>query len=202
MVYLLDLIICGAFIAQYFVLMENSATKCAADRVVSEFTAIEAIIFVVISFMILCGRLGWAQRYTNSPGNLVWAPLMLAYSWNNPFPTPLIIIGVIQALISLASFFFNIITCGGPTTKTKKVLIAVWIISLLLMIGCEVYAVLFYLGLKEMTAYKDIQAKKTLAIFIVVNFFDLLFWVWGLKSLSYENGDPVRGKLYEPDQEN
>ena len=27
----------------------------------------------------------------------------------------------------------------------------------------------------------------------------MLFWLWGLKTLNYENGDPVRGQLFEPE---
>lgn len=112
----------------------------------------------------------------------------------------MMIIGIVAGVISLLTFFVNLVTCSGPTTKTKKLLVGVWILCLILMIGCEIYAVITYLTVGEVTEFKDVQAKKTLAVFIVVNLLDLLFWIWGFSTLNYENGDPVRGQLFEPEE--
>jgi hypothetical protein len=38
----------------------------------------------------------------------------------------------------------------------------------------------------------DIYAKKTLFVFIGVNALDILFWIWGMKTLDYEKGDNIR----------
>ena len=124
---------------------------------------------------------------------------MLGFVWSDKFHLPMLLIGIAQGVISMITLFTNLVTCSGPTVRTKKLLMGGWIFGLLLMVGCEVYAILTYLQVGKMTDYKDIKAKKTLAIFIVVNVLDLLFWLWGLKTLGYENGDPVRGQLYEPD---
>ena len=135
--YLLDLLICAAFIAQYFILKGNSKiTQCAATRAFSEFSALSAAIFAVLSLVILIAPLGWAQRYTNSPGTIAWVPLMLGYMWSSKLSLPMLIVGIAQAVISGLSLLVNLVTCSGPTTKTKKASIAVWIICLLIMMGC------------------------------------------------------------------
>ena len=200
--YVLDLLMCGALIAQYFILKsDTNANLCAADRAFSEFSSLTAAIFVIISFLVLIAPLGWAQRYTNSPGNLAWVPIMLGYIWSGKLKLPMLIIGIAQAVISVLSFIVNLVTCSGPTIKTKKVLVGSWVFCLLVMVGCEIYAILTYLSLGAMSEFNGALGKKFLAIFIVVNVWDLLFWLWGFKTLSYENGDPVRGQIFEPEHD-
>lgn len=53
--------------------------------------------------------------------------------------------------------------------------------------------------LGTLSEFKDILGKKFVAIFIVVSIWDIFFWLWGFKTLSYENGDPVRGEIFEPE---
>ena len=195
-IFLIDLILCAALIAQYFIVKSNNSNLCAPNKAFSEFTSLTSVINAILSFVILIAPLGWAQRYTNSPGNLAWVPIMLGYAWSGKLSPVMLIIGIVQALISGLSFIVNLITCSGPSTTTKKLLVGSWILCILLMIGCEVYAVLTYLGVGKLSEYKDILGKKFLAIFIAVNIWDLFFWLWGLKTLSYENGDPVRGQIF------
>jgi hypothetical protein len=33
-------------------------------------------------------------------------------------------------------------------------------------------------------------------VFIAVNVFDFIFWIWGLRTLSHENGDRIRDALF------
>lgn len=128
---------CAALIAQYFIIKLHSKTStCAADRVFSEFASLEAVIAVIISFVILFGQLAWAQRYTNAPGNLAWAPLMLGYVWGSQFSTPMMIIGVVMAFVSLITFFVHMANCSGTSVTCKKIIVGEWIFTLLLMIGC------------------------------------------------------------------
>lgn len=146
--YLVDLLLCGALIAQYFIIKSSNKSEfCAADRAFSEFSSLTSAIYVIISLLILVAPLGWAQRYTNSPGNLAWVPIMLGYLWSDKLRLVMLIIGIAQAVISVLSFVVNLITCSGPTTKTNKLIVGSWILCLLIMVGCEVYAVLTYLNL-------------------------------------------------------
>lgn len=109
---------------------------CAPNKAFSEFTSLTAVINVILSFVILIAPLGWAQRYTNSPGNLAWIPIMLGYLWSGKLSPVMLIIGIIQAVISGLSFIVNLITCSGPSIATKKLLVGVWILCIILMIGC------------------------------------------------------------------
>ena len=53
-------------------------------------------------------------------------------------------------------------------------------------------AVYKYIISRNVTEYIDVLAKKTLVVFIAVNALDILFWLWGMKTLDYEKGDQVR----------
>lgn len=104
------------------------------------------MIAVVISIVILCSKLGWGQRYSNHPGNLVWPALFFMMDWTQPFALPMEIIGLVNAFISFTSILVNLIACGGISTTVKRVIVFQWVFGLILMVGCEVYAVLTYLG--------------------------------------------------------
>ena len=105
------------------------------------------------------------------------------------------IIGLVNAFISFTSILVNLIACGGISTTVKRVIVFQWVFGLILMVGCEVYAVLTYLG-SESSEFKDEVAVKVLMVFIAVNVFDFIFWIWGLRTLSHENGDRIRDALF------
>jgi hypothetical protein len=52
---------------------------------------------------------------------------------------------------------------------------------------------------KDNQGYHGVLAKSLLMIFIPVNILDLLFWLWGLMTLTYENGDKIRDALMSKD---
>jgi len=142
-------------------------------------------------------RLAWEQRYTNAPGNIVWPPLFLAYHWSSTFNVPMLIIGIVTAIVSVITLFLHLSTLVKTSTLTRKLLIGGWIFGIIALIVLEVLAIIVYLTNQSSSEYIDIHAKKTLAIFIAVNALDILFWIWGFKTLDYEKGDQVRDELFK-----
>ena len=90
-------------------------------------------------------KLQWGQRYSNHPGNVAWCALFLAFGWTDKFHLSMQILGIVNAFITFSSLFVNLIACGGTSTTVKKIIIIQWIIGLLLMLGCEGYAIYLYL---------------------------------------------------------
>ena len=60
----------------------NGFKGCASDKIFYHFSIIETAITLVLVFVTLAMRLVWEQRYTNSPGNLVWPALFLPPAWS------------------------------------------------------------------------------------------------------------------------
>lgn len=60
----------------------------------------------------------------------------------------------------------------------------------------EGLAIYMYIAAGAVTEYKDVHAKRTLGVFILVNALDILFWLWGMKTLDHEKGDQVRDDLF------
>ena len=194
--YFLDLLLIGGTIT-LSVVGYHQYRNCSSNYVIFSFSAIEALIAVVISLLIICCNLSWGQRYSNSPGNIVWAILFLHKVWPGNYYLPLLIIGIAYAAISLSSLFVNFMTCNSLSSMTKKIVYGQWIFSILVMIAAEIYAAIFYFTqAKAPTDFIEDQARKLLAVFIIVNIIDLLFWIWGMKTLAYENGDRVRDDLF------
>ena len=97
------------------------------------------------------------------------------------------ILGIVNAFITFTSLLVNLIACGGTSTTIKKVIIIQWIIGLLLMIGCEGYAIYLYLTSRneDLTNFKDQMVLKVLVLFIAVNLIDFFFWLIGLRTLTH-----------------
>jgi len=77
----------------------------------------------------------------------------------------------------------------------KKCLIVSWVITILLMIVAEVFAVLTYINIREETDFLGMVAQILLEIFIAINLIDLTFWLFGFLTLRHENGDNIRDDL-------
>ena len=114
----------------------------------------------------------------------------------------MLIIGILCLIISLTSFLVNLFAAfQGTTTTMKKIIVVQWIFALLLMVANEVMAIIDYLANtgNDNESYHQILGKTLLAIFIPVNILDILFWLWGLLTLTYENGDKIRDALMAKD---
>ncbi len=61
--------------------------SCANNRILYRFAAVEGIISVVLAIMIVTFPFYWIQRYSNTPGNLVWVILFFGFPWAQAFRT-------------------------------------------------------------------------------------------------------------------
>ncbi len=108
---------------------------CANNKVLERFVLIEMVIAVVLGFMVLILPFHWVQRYTNTPGNLVWVFLFFGYTWTPDYQLPMLVQGVLAIVVSLLSFGVNTFACRGITTTMKKYIVLLWIFTLILMVA-------------------------------------------------------------------
>lgn len=171
--------------------------NCAASKTFYHFSIIESGITIFVCFVVLFMRLAWSQRYSNSPGNLVWPAMFLPFYWTDNFRIYMQIIGIVTAIISVVTFLVNLSTLLKTSTSTRKIVTFGWIFGLILLFLLQALAAYKYLAAgNSLTDYEDVHAKKTLAVFIAVNAIDILFWLWGMKTLDYQKGDHVRDSLF------
>jgi len=95
---------------------------------------ISIIAMVVMSLLILFSSFYWIQRYSNSPGNIVWALMYLLVEWNPAYKTNLIVIGLLGLLVSLVTLGVNTVAAfKGITTMVKKIIVFGWALGLIIM---------------------------------------------------------------------
>ena len=154
------------------------------------------LVIVVINAMILFGPFFWVQRYSNSPGNIVWIFMFFLFSWNPSYSTLMIVIGIITILVSGITLVINIIAgITGITSSIKKAVTFCWATGMILMLINEVIAIATYIQNSKYSSYKDMEAKKVLLLFVILNIVELVFWGFGLYTLKGENGDMVRDSM-------
>ncbi len=83
----------------------------------------------------------------------------------------------------------------GMTTRMKKVLFFQWIGGLILMLICEIIALAMYLNYSDKDSFNEVVAKKLAQTYLPINALDAFFWVYGLLTLAYANGDLIRDTL-------
>lgn len=147
-------------------------------------------------------RLAWGQRYTNAPGNVAWPILFLMYQWGSRFNIFMLIIGIGTAFVSVMTLLVHLFTFFKTSTSTIRALKIGWGIGLAILIALEILAIIIYVTAQGLTNFVDVHAKRTLGIFIIVNALDILFWLWGMKTLDYEKGDEVRDNLFTGKDQN
>lgn len=52
-----------------------------------------------------------------------------------------------------------------------------------------------YLSNSDKESFNDLVAKKLLQTFLPINALDAIFWIYGLLTLAYANGDKIRDIL-------
>lgn len=177
--------------------------ECMQVILLQKWTIFTSSAIILVAMMILICGLYWVQKYTNSPGNLAWAYMFLTVSWADvPHLRYFLLgIGIAYLVISIFTFLININSlCGGITTTSKRCLKCWWIFVIVLMVVFEVIALIGYLGRRSTGEFYDIGANRLLQMFLVGNLIDLLFWLWGLMALRYENGDLIREELIDRNQ--
>lgn len=107
---------------------------CAGNKVIFKFMVIETIAIVIMDMLILFASFFWIQRYSNSPGNIVWVFMFFGGDWNSAYKSVLIILGVISLAICLVTLAANLVAgVYGITKCVKKVIVGCWTVSLILM---------------------------------------------------------------------
>ena len=174
----------------------GQSNVCASNRVTYRFMLIYILAIIVVNGMILFGPFFWVQRYSNSPGNVVWIFMFLLFSWNPAYTTLMTVIAIIAIIISLLTLTINLIVAlTGITTTIKRAVSICWAIGMILMLVNEVIAIAAYIENSKYSSYKDMEAKKVLLFFVILNIVELVFWGFGLYTLRTENGDMVRDSL-------
>lgn len=82
-------------------------------------------------------NLFWVQRYTNCPGNIVWAYMFLTINWGSVGSAKMLLvaIGVAYLLISVVTLIVNTLSfCGGTTTLKRRLLKYWWVIAIVIMV--------------------------------------------------------------------
>lgn len=106
--------------------------------------------YLLITLLVLTLPLLWIQRFTNSPGNLVWPGLFLFFvrQWQGTFDSIMLLIAGLAVIVSALTFIANIFAgFKGTTTGIKKFIKFSWIFDLVLMLVNEGLAVFaFTLG--------------------------------------------------------
>lgn len=169
---------------------------CANNKVFFKFAVAEVIVIVIITLFILFSAFYWVQRFSNSPGNLAWIFMFFGFAWTEQFGSKMTAIGTLCLIVSLITFLANgIAAWKGITTGTKKIVVGFWTVDLLLMFVNEIVAIAVYFQNSDTTSYNDVAAKKLLQTFLAINIIEFLLWIFGLLTLKYENGDPIRDSL-------
>lgn len=141
LIFILDLGIAAAVIG---VMASKGTFNCAANKVYYQFSIIQPIVAIVVCFVILIMRLGWGQRYTNSPGNIVWGPLFLINEWTSGFKLTMLIIGIGACVVSVMILLSNLLNLFKTSTSTRKVGLAAWGFGILILILLEILALVRY----------------------------------------------------------
>jgi hypothetical protein len=134
----------------------GQANVCASNRVTYRFIVIQVITSIVLGSMILFGNFFWVQRYSNSPGNIVWVIMFFSFSWNPNYSTLMIMIGILSLLICLATLGINILAFFiGITSAMKRAIVVCWTVCMIVMLINEVMAIATYMSNSKYQSYQD-----------------------------------------------
>ena len=190
-----DLLLAGIVLVVAFAGFGQS-NVCANNKVFFKFAVAEVIVIVVLTLFILFSAFYWVQRFSNSPGNLAWIFLFFGFAWSEQFGPKMTALGALCLTVSLITLLANAVAAWkGITIGTKKIVVGCWTLDLLLMFVNEVVAIAVYFQNSDTSSYNDVAAKKILQTFLAINVIEFLLWIFGLLTLKYENGDPIRDSL-------
>lgn len=162
----------------------NKYNSCAPTRVLYELFFIETIISLVLFIMVMVAKVSWADRYAHWPGNLAWPILFLKYGFSGAFHIPAIVIGVVYAFISIASFLVNTYLYNSLDLNNNRLLQSQWTLSMILMFGCEILAIVMLVTNSNDGEYWWQYGRKIFVVFAAVNIVDFFFWFYGYRRLS------------------
>lgn len=123
--------------------------NCAVSFFLYQYYLAAASLYTLIVLAILLLPLLWVQRFTNSPGNLIWPVFFLIFTvlWTNSYRWTLLGLALGTLAVSLLTFSVNLFAgCKGITTGVKSLISCSWILDLLLIIGSEAIVCVIYLN--------------------------------------------------------
>jgi hypothetical protein len=132
----------------------------------------------------MVAKVSWADRYAHWPGNIAWPILFLKYGFPGAFSIPAIMIGVVYAFISIASFLLNTYLYNSLDPGKEKMLTGQWSLSMILMLAAEVLAILMLITNSNANEYWWQYGRKIFVVFAAVNIVDFFFWFYGYRKLT------------------
>jgi hypothetical protein len=93
---------------------------------------------IFIGLLVLFFNLFWVQRYTNSPGNIMWAYMFLTINWDNmpAFKQIGLSIGIAYLMISLITLMIHIAAAlNGMSSTMKKMIKYWWVFAIIAMMA-------------------------------------------------------------------
>ena len=114
----------------------NKSYGCAMTNPIYKYYIVAITFTLVVIFMTLFFPFHWIQRYSNSPGNLVW-PFVMVVDW--PWRGNLTYVIMILMLLSVGASLFTFIAnwfamWKGITVFVKKLVVVCWFGGWLLVI--------------------------------------------------------------------
>ena len=105
----------------------GQSNVCASNRVTYRFMLIYVLAIIIMCFLILFGPFFWVQRYSNSPGNIVWILMFFLFGWNPAYRTLMVVIGILALVVSGVTLGINIVAAfTGITSNIKKAITFCW----------------------------------------------------------------------------
>jgi hypothetical protein len=143
-------------------------------------------VYLILSAMAVAMPFYWVQRFTNSPGMVVWSVMLFVYAGRTyKWGTILVVMGILMLLTSILTWVGNGLALGnGVSTTIKKLIVISFIIGLIFTVVAEILGGVGMMSIKPKN-YNSVFLHSLFQMFVFVNGIDLIFWLVGLMSLQY-----------------
>jgi hypothetical protein len=137
----------------------------------------------MLILFIIVGNVFAGERYSQWPGNLVWAILFLKTHFQGGFIPFALIIGIIYAIISFAGFSTNVLKDKISALEGRSVMSAQFWLSIVLMVACEGLALYVLVSSGKTGDYQFSYGRTVFVLFTAVNIIDFIFSFYGYKKI-------------------
>jgi hypothetical protein len=112
------------------------------------------------------------------------------------FTAQIQVVAWITAFISVSTLVINIVSLiTGITPTIKKAILISWISNLVFMVLCILLTLVSFLNNYFLKKYASEILSNVSLKYILASIIDLGMWIWGLLTLTYENGDLIRNVI-------
>jgi hypothetical protein len=142
--------------------------NCSLTSILYPFYLGATVLYTLAVLAVLFLPLLWVQRFTNSPGNLVWPVLFfyVAVFWSQPYRWTLVGVGLGTLAVSLLTFVVNVVAgCKGISTTMKSFIKCAWITDLLLMLAAEGVIAWLYVFSRNNNQFSDFSGNQAKTLF-------------------------------------